>query len=100
MTGNGEIQGIDPDGKCAEALTAMYLFLDNEQMDSADRAHVQEHLDACIPCLESFEFEAELKQVIRRKCKDDAPDALYKRIQSTLKLEITNQTPKSQPPAN
>ena len=74
-------------GTCNEALENMYLFLDNE-IAGSEREHVQQHLDDCIPCLESFEFEAELKTVIKSRCKDDVPEHLYSRIRSSLRVEI------------
>ncbi len=77
----------DDEPKCKEALRAMYEFLDKE-LSTDRRAHVQTHLDECIPCLEAFEFEAELKQVIATKCKDQVPDHLYTRVRMSLRSEI------------
>ena len=56
---SGDGQGPE----CADALRYMYEFLDKE-LTEVDKAHVQEHLDNCLPCLEQFEFEEELKRVI------------------------------------
>ncbi len=77
----------DDDPKCQEALRAMYEFLDKE-LSTDRRAHVQTHLDECIPCLEAFEFEAELKQVIATKCREEVPDYLYSRVRMSLRAEI------------
>lgn len=76
----------EQDHDCSEALAAMYQFLDQE-LTAADRVEVQRHLDGCIPCLEAFEFEAELKTVIADRCKDEVPEHLYVRIRSILKIE-------------
>lgn len=77
----------DNDPQCREALRAMYEFLDKEL--SADRrTHVQGHLDECIPCLEAFEFEAELKQVIATRCQDEVPEYLYTQVRMSLRAEI------------
>jgi len=77
--------------ECVDALRLMYLFLDKE-LSAEERLHVQEHLDACIPCLEQFEFEVELKRVIACKCQDEVPDHLYERVRATLQLEIQGGT--------
>jgi mycothiol system anti-sigma-R factor len=87
VDGEGERDDVD----CQEALSAMYLFLDKEQLTSEECAHIQAHLDDCIPCLESFEFEAELKQVVRKRCTDEVPQALYEKVRMSLRVEISSQ---------
>jgi len=76
------------DHDCRTALAAMYLFLDSEQLSTADRDDIQSHLDDCLPCLEAFEFEAELKHMLAKRCKDQAPARLYERIRVSLRVEI------------
>lgn len=64
---------------CNETLRELYLFLDGELTDS-DRDHIQQHLDDCSPCLEAFDFEAELRLVVRNRCVDQVPESLRDRI--------------------
>jgi mycothiol system anti-sigma-R factor len=64
---------------CDEAVHRLYHFLDGE-LTTAKRVEIQEHLDACLPCLEAFDFEAELRLVIAVKCRDQVPDGLRERI--------------------
>ncbi|MCB0988638.1 MAG: mycothiol system anti-sigma-R factor [Microthrixaceae bacterium] len=64
---------------CNETLRELYLFLDGELTDS-DRDHIQHHLDDCSPCLAAFDFEAELRIVVRNRCVDQVPEALRERI--------------------
>src|SRR3954467_15559285 len=81
--------GDDGDGErdCEAALRAIYVFLDRE-MPAGDRETIQGHLDDCLPCLEAFEFEAELRSMIANKCKEDVPEHLYERIRVSLEAEI------------
>lgn len=72
---------------CVETLRAMYLFIDRET-DEARRDELGQHLADCPPCLEKFEFEAELKTVIAARCTDEVPDHLYERVRSSLRIEI------------
>ncbi|NLD76776.1 MAG: mycothiol system anti-sigma-R factor [Acidimicrobiales bacterium] len=65
--------------ECNETLRELYQFLDGELTD-ADRHHIQQHLDDCSPCLAAFDFEAELRLVVRNRCVDTVPDALRDRI--------------------
>lgn len=65
--------------ECNETLRELYQFLDGELTDS-DRVHIQQHLDDCSPCLAAFDFEAELRIVVRSRCVDRVPDSLREKI--------------------
>jgi len=64
---------------CDEALTELYRFLDDE-LDEATRVQIQVHLDGCSTCLEAFDFEVELRRVIRSRCQERVPDELRARV--------------------
>lgn len=66
-------------GGCSEAIESLYTFLDGELTEER-RAVIVEHLDDCSPCLEAFDFEAELRVVIASKCRDEVPRELKDRI--------------------
>ncbi|HRA33525.1 MAG TPA: mycothiol system anti-sigma-R factor [Acidimicrobiales bacterium] len=69
--------------ECNETLRELYLYLDGELTDS-DRVHIQQHLDDCSPCLEAFDFEAELRLVVRNRCVDQVPESLRNRIAQAI----------------
>jgi mycothiol system anti-sigma-R factor len=83
--------GSDPDGhgarvsqlgkdpECREALDRLYHFLDGELTEER-RREIEEHLRTCMPCLEAFDFEAELKLLIARRCRDEVPEQLRVRV--------------------
>ena len=75
-----------PDENCDDALHELYHFLDGE-LTSERRAAIQHHLDDCPPCYEAFDFEAELRIVIARKCTEQVPDSLKQRIADALEKE-------------
>jgi mycothiol system anti-sigma-R factor len=71
---------------CQEAIATLYTFLDGEL--TADRKDtIQRHLDECSPCFEAFGFEAELKAVVARKCREDVPESLRRRVAEALRAE-------------
>ncbi len=70
-------------GECEEALRTLYHFLDGE-LTSERRTAIQRHLSECSPCLEAFDFEAELKILVARSCRDQVPDSLRHRIADAL----------------
>lgn len=66
-------------GGCVDAVQRLYNFLDGE-LDDDRRSTIRRHLDECKPCLQAFGFEAELRGVIARKCRDQVPDSLRHRV--------------------
>jgi len=68
---------------CQEAIATLYTFLDGE-LTVERRLEIQRHLEECSPCLEAFDFEAELKIVIARKCRDSVPPSLLDRVSRAL----------------
>jgi mycothiol system anti-sigma-R factor len=65
--------------ECGDALHELYHFLDGELTDFK-RVKIRQHLDDCPPCVEIYEFELELRQVVARKCRETVPDSLKERI--------------------
>jgi mycothiol system anti-sigma-R factor len=70
---------------CADSLHELYTFLDGELTDDK-RSTIHQHLEDCSPCLEAFDFEAELRTVIARRCHDEVPESLRQRIADSLGL--------------
>src|SRR5215471_12541265 len=68
---------------CNEALHELYEFLDGELTDER-RALIAHHLDLCSPCLEVFDFHAELRSVVARRCQERVPDDLMARISAAV----------------
>ena len=65
---------------CKETIRELDAYLDGELPDDL-RDHIHAHLDGCMDCLQAFDFQAELKAAIRRKCSNDTmPDGLLERI--------------------
>jgi mycothiol system anti-sigma-R factor len=79
--------GGHDDAGCEEALEALYVFLDGELTD-ARRIEIRHHLDDCSPCLEAFDFEAELRLVIRQRCRDQVPESLRQRLADRLAAAV------------
>ena len=66
---------------CKQTLRELDAFLDDE-LSPTTRERIHNHLDGCVDCLQAFDFQAELKQVIRRKCNtDEMPPGLLAKIE-------------------
>jgi mycothiol system anti-sigma-R factor len=77
---------------CDDALHELYHFLDGE-MTPERRLQIQQHLESCPPCFEGFDFEAELRLVVAKKCQEQAPDSLRQRIAAAIDHEHLPLTP-------
>ena len=80
------------DENCDDALHELYGFIDGE-LTVEKRQAIQQHLDDCPPCYEAFDFEAELRTVIKHKCVDSVPDSLRQRIADAIQQEHGNYDP-------
>ena len=67
---------------CDDTLREIERFLDTELSPAAHNA-IQEHLDGCMHCLHTFDFQAELREVISAKCRsDEMPPGLLDKIEA------------------
>ena len=71
-------------GGCAEVLARMVFFVDNE-LDDADCATIQQHLDDCAPCLADFDVERAVKALVARSCCETAPEELRERVRVSIR---------------
>ena len=71
---------------CNETLQELYEYLDG-QLDDDIRHQIKNHLDDCSPCLGAYDFEAELRQVVRNRCVDQVPQSLRDRIARAIEAE-------------
>lgn len=73
---------------CNETLKELDLFLDAELSDNA-RDTIRHHLDGCPDCLSAFDFHAELKHVVARKCQEnEMPADLLSRIEKCFDTDF------------
>jgi len=75
--------------ECDRAISRLYKFLDHE-LASADEDQIREHLAACEPCLDRFDAETALKNLIKRGCSGEvAPEHLRAKIHSVIYRSTT-----------
>lgn len=69
---------------CRKVLEQVERYLDGE-LEAAARLEIDEHLEACGPCMDRSEFQRSLKELIRAKCGcDELPPQVLERLRSTL----------------
>lgn len=70
--------------QCAEAVEMLYHYLDGELTDER-RILIQRHLDDCPPCFDAYDFEAELRVVVSRRCRDEVPVDLRAKVAEAIR---------------
>ncbi len=71
---------------CEETHEHLHLLLDGE-LGLIRRRSVVRHLNDCSPCAEEASFEFDFRQVVARKCAEEAPEALRERILQNLGIQ-------------
>lgn len=81
----GTSQEHDEMDECVQALARVHSFLHNELVE-ADADAIRVHLHACERCMENFEIETTITEmIVRSQPVQQAPTALAARIQ-TMRL--------------
>jgi mycothiol system anti-sigma-R factor len=75
------------DDECQKALRELYTYLDG-QLTIERRTTIKAHIEYCSPCMESYTFEAELKQVVALRCQEEVPEALRMKVFEAIQWEI------------
>ena len=68
---------------CEKSAALMYSYLDKE-VTVVRRIRIRMHLRRCPPCGHGFDFEAKLKDRIRRDCHEEPPAELFDRLHAFL----------------
>jgi mycothiol system anti-sigma-R factor len=77
---------------CEAALAEIYTFLDGE-LTEEKRVLIARHLEGCNPCIEAYDFEAELRMVISTRCREEVPESLRVRIAQKLTVLASTDDP-------
>lgn len=70
-------------GDCSAMIARLDHFLDGELTEQR-RVTIQAHLDGCPTCYSAFDFEAELRIVVRSRTYTEVPADLASRIRLAL----------------
>lgn len=69
---------------CEQVLDRMYAFLDSE-LPEADSDQIRQHLVDCEPCLDQFDIEQTMRQLVGRCCRSEtAPPSLIEKVRLGL----------------
>lgn len=72
---------------CEKSFHRMYHYLDGE-LTVWRRWRITRHLDQCPPCVQVYDFEMEVRQVVATRCRDQMPPELKRRIAEALGIDV------------
>lgn len=82
MSATGMSHEHDEMDECVQALARVHAFLHNELVE-ADADSIRVHLHACERCMENFEIESTITEmIVRSQPVEKAPTTLAARIQT------------------
>ncbi len=72
---------------CEETLRELYSYLDHELQPDGRHA-IEAHLSGCMDCLQAFDFQAELRTVIAKKCREqEVPPGLLEKVRNCFGVD-------------
>jgi mycothiol system anti-sigma-R factor len=74
---------------CDYAIEYVYQYLD-EEASFFKASRIRMHLRRCPPCMDAFQFEARLKDLIRERGKSEPPAELFDTLRALLQEEREN----------
>jgi len=77
----GDCQSL---GNCDdERIARIYEYLDGA-LSKADLTDIKDHLDGCTDCAHEYDLECVIRSVVKRSCKEAAPEKLKAAILARL----------------
>ena len=77
---------------CDETIKELERFLDSE-LATEKLEHLTTHLDGCVDCQQTFEFHAELRQIVRYAVKHEPlPESLVDRIKECFGTDLSDES--------
>lgn len=80
-TPNEMKQDCDNKRACMEMLQ---LIIDGEATELQKEDFINNHLDHCLPCFNTYNLEIGLRQLLKNKCQCEAPSDVIEAIKSRI----------------
>ena len=68
---------------CKDCSEKLDRFVDRE-LNSTEVLELQLHLEGCPPCQDQYEFQANLKRLVKHACECDTPPAFREKLRQLL----------------
>jgi anti-sigma factor (TIGR02949 family) len=72
-----------------DCLEMLQLILDGEATHDQKEHFLKDHLEQCMPCYKNYNLELAIRQLLKTKCNDHAPQELI----DSIKKKVTENLP-------
>ncbi|HEY9489411.1 MAG TPA: zf-HC2 domain-containing protein [Chryseosolibacter sp.] len=73
-----------------ECFAMLQLILDGEASPDQKDRFLKEHLDECMPCYRNYHLEVAIRQLLRTKCTESAPQELVDDIRRKVAQNLSH----------
>jgi anti-sigma factor (TIGR02949 family) len=73
-----------------ECLKMLQAILDGEATPEQKTEFIEHHLDECLPCYKSYHLEVAIRQLLKTKCSQQAPQDLIEIIKSKCTEKLSS----------
>jgi anti-sigma factor (TIGR02949 family) len=67
-----------------ECFEMLQMILDGEASNDQKDQFIKEHLEQCMPCYKNYHLEVAIRELLKSKCKDHAPQDLVDQIRKKV----------------
>lgn len=71
-----------------ECFERLQLILDDEASPEDKDHFMTHHLEQCLPCYRNYHLEVEIRQLLKNKCKNNAPQDLIDSIRARVSQNL------------
>jgi mycothiol system anti-sigma-R factor len=77
--------------QCGEnnCLKMLQRILDDEATAEEKNHFLTHHLEECMPCYQNYQLEVTIRQLLKNKCCQDAPQELVDSIKEKIKQNLS-----------
>ncbi len=73
-----------------ECFEMLQLILDGEATPDQKDTFLKEHLEDCMPCYKNYHLEVAIRQLLKTKCNDHAPQELVEEIKRKVAQNLAH----------
>ena len=73
-----------------ECFEMLQLILDGEASPQQKESFLNQHLEDCMPCYKSYHLEVAIRQLLKTKCTDNAPQELVDDIRKKVAQNLAH----------
>ena len=67
-----------------ECFEMLQMILDGEATSEQKEHFLKEHLDGCMPCYKNYHLEVAIRELLKNKCQQHAPQDLVDKIKAQI----------------